>query len=887
MIPKSTFHRRAAFFIKLLSSLALGLTILMFFAVRFPRPTEAAPSQFDQGFGTRGLVNTDLFAGEEDLTSIAVQSDGKILAAGSCETAGNIVGFCVVRYNANGTVDNSVVTPITGQFDKVNAIAVQADGKIVVGGVSGVEENFAVARYNANLTLDNTFGAAGLAVLAFPESQVLNDLAIQADGKIVVAGWAVGSPGRNFALARFNTNGTLDSSFGNLGVVNQLIGLGAQATSIAVQPDGKIVAAGFANVGGSDHLAVARYQADGTPDNAFDADGRVTTIFGAVDQAFDVVIQPDGKIAVAGYTTPTNILGATFALVRYNSTGLLDTTFDGDGILVPNFGHVCRGVALQADGKLVAVGPAGFNQPGQTAVVRVNPNGSLDGSFHGDGRFVIPPPGFLQETRAVGIQPDGKIVVGGYSDHKFVLHRLLGDPHQAFTNFNGMFPADRVGTNPPGLPSNYGSLGDINGLPGTVTKVRVTITNVSHTFPGDLDVVLVGPQGQKCILMSDAGGGNPGVTGRNYTFDQTAPDFPNTAAPSGTYKPFNYAGAPALEPGGIDVFPAPGPGSQNYGVANLDVFNGTNPNGIWRLYVVDDEAGDTGGISTWTIDVTTTTSRLTNLASDFDGDGRTDLSLFRDGVGTWYTINSLTNSFVGTQFGATGDRIVPADYDGDGRTDIAVWRPSSGTWYLLRSTSGFTGIQFGAANDLPAQGDYDGDGLADLVVFRPSEGVWYSLPSSGGFTATPFGQSGDKPVPGDYDGDGRTDIAVYRPSAGTWYLLRSTLGFTGMQFGIAADKVAPADYDGDGTTDLAVFRESAGAWYLLGSTAGFTATQFGAANDVPAPGDFDGDGKADINLFRPTSGSWFRLNSTNGGFVATQFGQNGDKPVPAGAVPTQ
>ncbi|MEO6392401.1 MAG: VCBS repeat-containing protein, partial [Pyrinomonadaceae bacterium] len=416
---------------------------------------------------------------------------------------------------------------------------------------------------------------------------------------------------------------------------------------------------------------------------------------------------------------------------------------------------------------------------------------------------------------------------------------------------------------------------------------RVNVTNLFHTFPADLDVVLVGPQGQKCILMSDAGGGHPGVTGRNYTFDQTAPDFPNTAAASGTYKPFNYAGDATLEPGGIDVFPAPGPGSQNYGVANLDVFNGTNPNGIWRLYVVDDEAGDTGGISTWTIDVTTTTSRLNNLTSDFDGDGRTDLSVWRDVAGSWYTINSLTNTFAGTQFGAPGDRIVPADYDGDGRTDIAVWRPSSGSWYLLQSTAGFTGVQFGAANDLPAPGDYDGDGRADLVVFRPSDGVWYSLPSGGGFTATPFGQNGDKPVPGDYDGDGRTDIAVYRPSAGSWYLLRSTLGFTGVQFGVAADKVMPADYDGDGLTDLAVYRDAVGTWYRLQTTGGFTVVQFGTANDIPAAGDFDGDGKADITVFRPNGGNWYRLNSSNGAFFATQFGQNGDKPVASSAVPIQ
>lgn len=886
MNPKSPFNRRYSLFIKILSTLALSLTALLVVSVKTPQTTEAAPSQFDQGFGTRGFVTTNLTGGEDDLTSMALQPDGKIVAAGFCGAGVTPIGFCLVRYHTNGSMDTWTFTP-SGSIDKANAIAIQADGKIVLAGVGSFDEDLTVIRYNANLSPDATFNGNGRVVVQLSGSQVINDLAIQPDGKILVAGWTSETPSRNFLLARFNANGSPDTSFDTDGMLTTLIGTAAQATGIALQSDGKIVAVGFANVGGADHFAVARYNVDGSLDNTFDADGSVITIIGGLDQAFDLVIQADGKIVVGGYTAVTNPTNSTFALVRYNGNGSLDTTFDGDGKLVLTFGRECRELAIQADGKLVAVGPYQFFNPGQTAVVRINPNGTLDGSFHGDGRLRLSIPGTIQNANAVLIQPDGKIVIGGTNDHQFVLHRLLGDPHQSFTNFNAMFPVDRVGTNPPGLPSNYGSIGDISGLTGTVTKVRVTVTNVFHTFPGDLDVVLVGPQGQQCILMSDAGGGNPGVTGRNYTFDQTAPDFPNTAAPSGTYKPFNYAGNVSLEPGGIDVFPAPGPGSQNYGVANLDVFNGTNPNGIWKLYVVDDEAGDTGGISTWTIDVTTTTSRLTNLTSDFDGDGRADLSLWRDAVGTWYTIASFANSFAGTQFGASGDRIVPADYDGDGRTDMAVWRPSSGTWYLLQSTAGFTGTQFGATGDLPAQGDYDGDGRADLVVFRPSQGVWYSLLSNGGFTATPFGQNGDKPVPGDYDGDGRTDIAVYRPSAGSWYLLRSTLGFTGVQFGVAADKVAPADYDGDGTTDLAVFRESAGAWYVLGSTAGFTATQFGAANDIPAPSDFDGDGKADINLFRPAGGAWYRLNSTNGIFVATQFGQNGDKPVPSGAVPLQ
>ncbi|MEO7507602.1 MAG: hypothetical protein ABIZ95_10230, partial [Pyrinomonadaceae bacterium] len=465
----SLSNRRRSLLAAILSSLALGLTILLVISIRSPQPAEAAASQFDQLFGTRGFVSTDVTPGDDDLTSVAIQSDGKIVAAGSCGIGTK--SFCVVRYNVNGTVNGTVTTSITGTVDKANAIALQADGKIVVGGVSSFEEDFTVVRYNANLTLDTSFDGDGIAVIPLSDSQVINDLAIQPDGKILAAGWTSGTPGRHFMLARFNPNGSMDTSFDTDGLVVTLIGSAGQATSVALQSDGKIVAAGFATVSGGNHFAAARYNANGSLDTTFDADGSVTTAIGAIDQSYDLLVQPDGKIVVAGYTTTEGLLEATFALVRYNQNGSLDATFDGDGKLITNFGHTGRGLAMQADGKIVAVGTFSYGNP-LTAVVRINPNGSLDDSFHGDGRFLLLTPGSTQDTTAVAIQADGMIVIGGWNDHQFILHRLLGDPHQAFTNFNAMFPADRVGTNPPGLPSNYGSLGDISGLRGTVTKVR-------------------------------------------------------------------------------------------------------------------------------------------------------------------------------------------------------------------------------------------------------------------------------------------------------------------------------------------------------------------------------------------------------------------------------
>jgi len=263
--------------------------------------------------------------------------------------------------------------------------------------------------------------------------------------------------------------------------------------------------------------------------------------------------------------------------------------------------------------------------------------------------------------------------------------------------------------------------------------------------------------------------------------------------------------------------------------------------------------------------------------ADFDGDGKSDVSVFRPSNGAWY-LNQSTNGFTGLQFGVSTDKMVPADYDGDGKTDIAVYR--GGTWYLQRSQLGFTGVSFGESSDIPQPADYDGDGKADQAVFRPSTGAWYLLQSTAGFTGIQFGQSGDKPVAADYDGDGKTDVAVNRN--GIWYIQRSQLGFTGVSFGEANDTPTPADYDGDGKADIAVFRPSNGTWYLNRTQLGFTGIQFGAAGDLPVAADYDGDGKADTAVFR--NGAWY-LNRTQAGFTGISFGADTDKPVPNAFVP--
>ena len=267
---------------------------------------------------------------------------------------------------------------------------------------------------------------------------------------------------------------------------------------------------------------------------------------------------------------------------------------------------------------------------------------------------------------------------------------------------------------------------------------------------------------------------------------------------------------------------------------------------------------------------------------DFDGDGKTDISVFRPSEGYWYTIKSSDNVVTAQQFGVASDQVTPADFDGDGKVDVAVFR--NGTWFIQKSRDGFAVISFGQAGDIPQPGDYDGDGIADAAVFRPAGGIWFMQKSRDGFAAVQFGISTDKPVAADFDNDGKADQAVYRD--GIWYVNRSRDGFWAVQFGVATDKPVVGDYDGDGKADAAVWRPSTGVWFIFrSSTSTVTGGGFGISSDLPTPGDFDGDGSNDFGVYRSTSGTWYLLNPQSGAFRAQQFGAADDRPVPAYIVP--
>ena len=282
------------------------------------------------------------------------------------------------------------------------------------------------------------------------------------------------------------------------------------------------------------------------------------------------------------------------------------------------------------------------------------------------------------------------------------------------------------------------------------------------------------------------------------------------------------------------------------------------------------------------------TATLALQPSDFDGDARTDVAVWRPSSGVWHIMRSDTNSYTSIAFGAgrLGDIAVPGNYDGDGKTDIAVYR--KGTWFIYNSSNAqVQGINFGAEDDVPVAGDYDGDGKTDVAVFRPKNGTWYILRSSDRrVDGVVWGYGTDTPLVGDFDGDGKTDICVFRPSNGVWYIRQSSNGAVRSEtFGASDDIPIVGDFDGDKKTDICVFRPSNGIWYRLQSSDNsFKYFAWGAAGDMPVAGDYDLDGKTDYAVFRKSTGVWYMFQSKTNAPAAQLFGVNGDVPIPAASL---
>jgi uncharacterized delta-60 repeat protein len=318
----------------------------------------------DTSFNGTGKVTTAIGSTFDYGQAVVMQSDGKIVVAGFSSNPSND-DFSAVRYNGNGSLDTSfngtgkVITDFGGANDSGYSAAIQSDGKILVAGTTAITTNkFAVVRYNSNGSLDTSFNGSGKVstVIGGNDDEALSVI-VQTDGKILAAGFSFNGATYDFAVVRYNSNGSLDTSFNGTGKVTTSIGTSDdQGHSVAIQSDGKIVVAGFSDNGSNYDFAVVRYNSNGSLDTSFNGTGKVTTDLGNFDAGYSVALQSDGKIVVGGYTDDT--VEKDFAVVRYNSNGSLDTSFSGTGKVITDVDNqdVGYSMALQADGKIVVAG---------------------------------------------------------------------------------------------------------------------------------------------------------------------------------------------------------------------------------------------------------------------------------------------------------------------------------------------------------------------------------------------------------------------------------------------------------------------------------------------------------------------------------------------------
>ncbi len=389
--------------------------------------------ELDNSFDGDGKLITDFGTSDDYAESVVVQNDGKIVLAGSSYN-GNNYDFALSRYNSDGSLDTSfdgdgkLTTDFGTSDDHAESVVTQNDGKIVVAGSVGIGEIYlsALTRYNSDGSLDTSFDGDGKLTSDFGLTYV--SVVLQSDGKIVVAG---DTQSYQFALTRYNSDGSLDTSFDGDGTLTTDFGsFNSDASSMVLQNDGKIVVAGYSYNGSNYDFALARYNSDGSLDTSFDGDGKLTTDFGtSIDYAESLVLQNDGKIVVAG--SRENGDNWDFALTRYNSNGSLDTSFDGDGKLTTDFGTSydrANSMVIQSDSKIVVAGFSTIGGNYDFALTRYNSDGSLDTSFDSDGRLIIDIGTHFDTAQSVVLQNDGKIVVAGYSnsgnDHDFAVFRL-------------------------------------------------------------------------------------------------------------------------------------------------------------------------------------------------------------------------------------------------------------------------------------------------------------------------------------------------------------------------------------------------------------------------------------------------------------------------------
>jgi uncharacterized delta-60 repeat protein len=405
------------------SSIAALILSALLSAVPVVQSAASTPGYLDPTFGTDGILTTSVGGVINYATSLAIDSNGKINVAGFAYIDGGYDFAVVRynsngSLDTSFGVDGKATTDFGASMDVTNAIAIDSNGKIILAGYSNIEGNynFAVVRYNIDGTLDTSFSADGkLTTDIGADDDVARSIAIDGNDKIVLSGYSYIGGNYDFAAVRYNVDGTLDTSFSADGKLTTGIGASNDiSTSIAIDENGKIVLAGYAVMsGGAVDFAVVRYNIDGTLDTSFSADGKVTTDIGDSDNARAVVIDGNGKIVVAG---SSYLASNDFAVVRYNSNGSLDTSFSTDGILTVDIRATwddAYSLAIESNGKIIVAGMSWNTANTDIALVRYNSDGLIDSTFGTDGIIITAIGTSSDQANSLAIDNDGKIVVAG------------------------------------------------------------------------------------------------------------------------------------------------------------------------------------------------------------------------------------------------------------------------------------------------------------------------------------------------------------------------------------------------------------------------------------------------------------------------------------------
>lgn len=687
--------------------------------------------------------------------------------------------------------------------------------------------------------LDPAFGTDGTVTLTTGTKPMASY--ILPDGKVLVVSeelFNANNQTYKYHLARFNSDGTPDATYGTNGIVTLVnpadsTNLFDRFFNCNKQADGKMLFVAF--------QTLYRFNENGTIDTTFSGDGMHSPNVDqqAAEKLAAVIQQPDGKILLAGTILQGGppYLPYKIFFVRYDLSGNLDQGFgDQGGFIINNVQYATiSDVYVQSTGKILTVPQReitqyAFYSPG--AINRFNSNGTVDNTF----APVFYAGGTLRSFKFL-------------SDDRFAVAESLSINDQLLRNHRDIVIARYTADG--ALDTNFG----VNG------KTEFDVTSAMTD-----DAIALGEQADGKIIVSGATGIEPNrslTSGLNLSLVRLNVNgtLSGKYLATNLYYYFYYADEVRIYQGQVLV----------------------QPDG--KIITVSNKTSGTGDsqiLLTRSTNIPFETQRLHGIPYNFLGYNRANPGIYRPSSRNWYFSPSVYPTF----FGLSDDIVAPADYVGDFKTDLAVFRPSEGNWYIARESSNpaqnYLTIKWGKTGDIPIPRDYDGDSKADLAVFRPLEGVWYIRNSSDETSySQKWGSNGDKPVAADYDGDGFDDIAVWRPSDGNWYISRSSDGQTVIaHFGSSGDIPVNDDYDGDGKCDIAVWRPSTGTWFIYRSSDnGYTILNWGLTNDIPTPADYDGDRKADLAVWRPSNRNWYILESTTGNMQQFLFGLDLDLPT--------